>query len=796
MFRKSLFFFLLSGLWVWAPSSGIAQSVTGIATEFTHATDCRSGVTTAIQGQKCIDLDDFTQWYCAAPTGGASETLCDEADDWRSVASNFTGVPVGTDPNDQRALNWTITTGSVTSTPNFSNETGLRIGFVGLHGQNDRDTAGKKTFLPLAVDGQYFAMGQRFGQSTNIDCFGMGDCFLTADHVTSAAGVSDGGGEGTAFRTMQLSQQTSLAKTTITAIATPSTCNTTLTQAVTRNIATQAVTVADDTGCVVGDWLTVDRGQIYFTDGKVEAVKLTAVGSGTVSAIFRHSHLSGAPLTPATVMTLASSSRIGEHRYLVNLTASAVTAGTVSATSGTGLTGSGTSWANNMVGGDATLPGCIALTSDDYTASPFSVPNTLKSWYGILSVTSATALNVAHRSAVGLVSYSGNGAGDYTVRPCARIMTLLTNTANTALTNQIVLETNTFTWTVGDQVEIAISVDGDASGEFTRVAWYTPGAALRGVYSAWNNGAQRWSSGLRVMGSPTNIDQAFSNGVNIEGKVDIGFVISGVSASGAMDLAPRAVGDNKQIKWGSRYIGPPTTDNSGLDIQTTSSGVAGKLSFTPPSVGDSLPTATWGGHLDLYNSPSTGQQPRLRFLQTSAVMLSLAMTASGIHGSRGLDLSSTDYLSGARPLLELLSSGTNGVVASTTNSLNDAVNGTNYASAWQSARASVWNGSAATPVYFSQRLSPAAGTNGVVTWEFRAGTNISYASNPVVLSVSDAGLVKTGVGGLQYTTGTRPTCSSTTRGSTFYVAGGSGVLDTFELCRKDASDVYAWVSLL
>jgi len=49
--------------------------------------------------------------------------------------------------------------------------------------------------------------------------------------------------------------------------------------------------------------------------------------------------------------------------------------------------------------------------------------------------------------------------------------------------------------------------------------------------------------------------------------------------------------------------------------------------------------------------------------------------------------------------------------------------------------------------------------------------------------------------GQQYTTGTRPTCDSTNRGYTWYVAGGAGVADTFEVCRKDAGDAYAWVTL-
>lgn len=49
-----------------------------------------------------------------------------------------------------------------------------------------------------------------------------------------------------------------------------------------------------------------------------------------------------------------------------------------------------------------------------------------------------------------------------------------------------------------------------------------------------------------------------------------------------------------------------------------------------------------------------------------------------------------------------------------------------------------------------------------------------------------------GDGGLQYLTGTRPTCDSAHRGTTFYVAGGAGVKDTFDVCGKDAADSYAW----
>lgn len=77
------------------------------------------------------------------------------------------------------------------------------------------------------------------------------------------------------------------------------------------------------------------------------------------------------------------------------------------------------------------------------------------------------------------------------------------------------------------------------------------------------------------------------------------------------------------------------------------------------------------------------------------------------------------------------------------------------------------------------------------------------ADNRVVLgdgSVADVWAGSTGqarlVGtGLRLNTGVRPTCDASTRGLIWYVAGGAGAADTCEVCRKDAGDAYAWVSL-
>jgi hypothetical protein len=44
--------------------------------------------------------------------------------------------------------------------------------------------------------------------------------------------------------------------------------------------------------------------------------------------------------------------------------------------------------------------------------------------------------------------------------------------------------------------------------------------------------------------------------------------------------------------------------------------------------------------------------------------------------------------------------------------------------------------------------------------------------------------------------GTKPTCDSSKRGIVFLNEGGAGVADTFEVCSKDAADVYAWRTLI
>lgn len=50
-------------------------------------------------------------------------------------------------------------------------------------------------------------------------------------------------------------------------------------------------------------------------------------------------------------------------------------------------------------------------------------------------------------------------------------------------------------------------------------------------------------------------------------------------------------------------------------------------------------------------------------------------------------------------------------------------------------------------------------------------------------------------GGLQLTTGSKPTCNVSNRGLIWYTAGGTGVADTAEICTKSSSDTYAYRSI-
>lgn len=95
------------------------------------------------------------------------------------------------------------------------------------------------------------------------------------------------------------------------------------------------------------------------------------------------------------------------------------------------------------------------------------------------------------------------------------------------------------------------------------------------------------------------------------------------------------------------------------------------------------------------------------------------------------------------------------------------------------------------------------GSGGVFGW---SATNTGAALDTGVSRIAP-GVVGVGTGAagstagglaltsVQWVTGTRPTCDAAARGTSWYVAGGTGAADTIEICLKSAADTYAWTAL-
>jgi hypothetical protein len=75
-----------------------------------------------------------------------------------------------------------------------------------------------------------------------------------------------------------------------------------------------------------------------------------------------------------------------------------------------------------------------------------------------------------------------------------------------------------------------------------------------------------------------------------------------------------------------------------------------------------------------------------------------------------------------------------------------------------------------------------------------AGSNTATLGNTSITLTVLRGTVELGTEA-KWNSGTEGTCDASKRGRVVVVYGGAGVADTFRVCRKDAADAYAWVSL-
>lgn len=349
-------------------------------------------------------------------------------------------------------------------------------------------TNAKDTFTTLAMSNNVAGAGQNIQQNSQINCWGMGDCAQYSDNI-SYAGGDIGGDEGTGFNDVSyVQQQGNLVQVAILSTA-ASHCSTSLVGRTIASVIPQSVLVVSTLNCKVGDHLTIDRAPASGFPN-AEDIEVLGFQGSSITAVYRCNHSSGALVEPSIVLVLDSSYQFGQDRVLVNLSTLTYSTGRVTSISGGGFIGTTTAWSASMVGGDVINPGVIALSTDDYHGNPFSIANPLKSWYQIKIIASPTLLGIHHFSVAGDGAYEGNGPGNgnYIVRPGARALRIVSNT--------VYLEANTFPWTAGDNVELAICPYPDVHGHLEQFIGYTPGGSYRSAYDFRNVGARTFQQGI------------------------------------------------------------------------------------------------------------------------------------------------------------------------------------------------------------------------------------------------------------------------------------------------------------
>lgn len=716
---------------------------------------------------------------------------------FRSFNQTANDPTLGGNANQLRNGRITTNYSTINSNPGFTDQNGLEIYTTLLMGQamNGAGTTAKTTILPIYNVSMFYGSGQRFSSGTIMTCNGMSDCATETNAVHFAGGPVNGD-EGIGFSVVsRVEQQTQLGLSNTISTITKNTCNTTTTQTITASKDPQTVTVSSSTGCA--GWVVIGRTGATGSLSS-EAVNVTT-GSGTITGVFRANHSSGVTVLPAVLLTFSSQNAAywGQDRVVVNLTATPYTTGTVASITGGGFTGSGTTWTNTMVGGDATNPGCISLTNDNITTGPFTGgAGPLRSWYEITTVVSNTSLGIFTYSTAADGAYRGNGVGSggYTIRPCARILYL--PNANGSLSNTMVLDNNAFTWTAADSLEVAITPYPDVSGHQEEFDAWTPGGTYRSWWTLHNRGIQKLGNVFQAdcdafLGSGSCFGTVFA--FNTSGTADYGvdFGTSHFTIAPIRLPSPASSSDKSNITWVSaptdRYVGP-TVDGSGADTfglqlgwrngvtENTLSTFAGDSFSTPNQLtaGFIIGPALGGSRdpfLELHESGTIGGGTETYFLirgtDDSSWSLPSSTPASGFQSgwlfqvAKGNGGNPYSYFYGASA-----SSGNNtGFVAlqltnATSNTTNSVSNGWWY-------QASDWDGSAAQGRVGYTNVEPGSGTNNApltYTVNVACSTNswqsaIQHLCNP--LSVRYDGLLQFGLHDEHNATSTRVTFDPT-----------------------------------
>ncbi len=692
---------------------------------------------------------------------------------------------------------------------NFSDANGIQLIHNFPFGMNSYlgGTNAKWTAQGLQLTGNYKGAGQRFNLIEIGNCWGNGDCFGESRSI-GFWGADISGDEGQGFQSVSyLNQggrddQAALSLATISGAPVRTTCSTTVNQGggIVASGTAQAVTVTSAVGCTIGDWIVVNAGVPNATPN-YEAVHLTGVSGSTITGIFRTNQSDSATITPAVKLTLDTTGSMGQGRYLIDVSATPYTTGTVSAIAGGALTGSGTTWTTSMVGDDgAPNIGCIALTADDYTGAPFNSTGdhgTLHAYYAITSRSSNTAISIFSFSTAGDASYHNGkwtaaSSHAYKIYPCAEVLQIDGNDA--------ILMTSAAPWTSGHSVEQGITPFPDVSGYQYHLAAYTPGGNYRRFLGVTNTGARSFDTAIEIVnnmrvggGADTS---AFLTGITIG---DAGVGINLTTTQLALQMAANTT---SAISWGAvgtdnapinQYIGYTTVGSQAALLMHSVNGTSGAVdagSLALSASNSSYPWAGFQGNIALA-ARAVGQSTKLRFYDGTGDPQASTSYADirYVDGNGNANSKPTYWMAltgGPGVVFTGHSSGADvdAFVVQTANSdprhgviglpqVSNATNGANKngeSFRWQ---ASIWDGAAARAEYFVAYASPEAGTDAHFSLEFDVSSRINsynFAFPGGAFAIRDDGKLRFGLwdawgsgGGGWYSATIDPTALTTDR---------------------------------
>ena len=699
------------------------------------------------------------------------------------IASNPT---VGSNPNDRRAVQFNTTYDTLNTNVGFTDQNCVEINLnfnagLNVYNQGTGGTQAKYTPNALLVSGTFYGAGEKFLQDWFGDFWSMGDSFMWSGQATFSGGPI-GGDEGQGFTPNIFMQQAPAVAADNIATVARTGYSTTITANVTGSQTAQDISVASTVGAVVGDWIIINPQPNTPLLSQTWAMQILSINPGVsingVCAVNVNAN-SGFVIKPALVMTLAGGpSQFGEQRLLINRAGTSYSTGLVGSVSGGGFVGSGTTWTNTMVGGDAFNIGAVYLDVDTYTLAPYSSGSPLRSFYQIQTVVSTTSIAINSNSVAGDQSYHGRATTNmtYKILPCARIMKI--NPPGSPW--HLICEYSAHTWTAGDLVECAICPYPDVHGLDYRMAQWTPGGTRRSMLSLTNFGARQFQQGILVQPTPggsvfgtAQTDTfAFGNGIEVEGAstglyiFDIGDN-SSILSTGAIDIAGN-LGSGHASDLGSRvlwtnwgYIGIVAA-NQGMDWSP------GPTTGLLRAIGSAVNIDTvqqqlvWNGYLQI--APPSGAA-KLRFSGDnspgSSITDTFDITISGYLGSPANAQTFLRNTGGGPRTLFLVTDGGNGPAGAVVPANGAATAGVNQPSQSLQAAANVWNGSSSNPLPVEIAAMPdsLSSTNSEISMQFRIYdySHADYNRPNVAMSLSSQGLLSFGYSNLFFGGGTRVT---------------------------------------